>query len=107
MTNTLRQILLGWSSRGGWDERDMLHAGFWWGNPEGKDGLEDQGVGERLMLKWWNRLEGRGMDTCGWGKGQLVASYEHGNETSASIGYEKFFGNLRAYYLLEVSVPWN
>lgn len=62
-----------------------------------KDRLEDQGVEARIILKRLNSLGGRGMDTCGSGQGQLAVSYEHGNETYASINFEEFSDYLRAY----------
>jgi hypothetical protein len=75
----------------------MSHTGFGGEILKEKDRLENQGVGARIILKRLNSLGGHGMDTCGSGQGQLAVSYEHGNETYASINYKELSGSLRAY----------
>jgi len=32
--------------------RGEMHTGFWWGNLEEKDHLEDQSIGWTVILKW-------------------------------------------------------
>ena len=39
-----------------------MYAGFWWGNLRERDQLEDQGVGERIILKQIHRKWDGGMD---------------------------------------------
>jgi len=54
----LRQILLPWSSGGGWDGRGMQHARARWEmrtkfsseNLKGRDNVEDLGIYRRIML---------------------------------------------------------
>jgi hypothetical protein len=33
-------------------ETGELHAGFWWGDPNEREDLEDLGVDGRIILKW-------------------------------------------------------
>jgi len=32
--------------------RGDVHTGFWWGNLKEREHLEDQGVDERIILRW-------------------------------------------------------
>jgi hypothetical protein len=58
MICTLQQILFGRSNREEWNGRGMyhiwgeVHAGFWWGNLEEIDHLQDIGIDGRLILRW-------------------------------------------------------
>ena len=33
-------------------EREKVHAGFWWGNLRAKDHMEDPGIDGRIILRW-------------------------------------------------------
>ena len=39
-----------------------MYTGFWWGKPEGRDHLEDQGVDWRMMLRSYFRKLDEGND---------------------------------------------
>ena len=39
-----------------------MHTGFCWGNLRERDHLEDQGVDERIILRWFFRKWDKGMD---------------------------------------------
>jgi hypothetical protein len=51
-----------------WETREV-RRGFWWGNLEEIDHLEDLSVGERVISKWiFNKLDGgHELDRCGSG----------------------------------------
>jgi hypothetical protein len=57
------------------------------GKPEGRDHLEDPGIGGRIQLKWILRkwVGGHGLERCGSGWGQVADTCECGNELSGSI----------------------
>jgi hypothetical protein len=64
--------------------RRQLHAGFWWRNLGEGDHLEDQGVDERIILRWilvWRH----GLKRSGSEQEQVVGCCECGNEPSGSF----------------------
>jgi len=34
------------------EQEENLHRGFWWGNLQERDHLEDTGIDGRIILKW-------------------------------------------------------
>jgi len=42
--------------------KEEVHTGFCWGNLRERDHLEDQGVDERIILRWFFRKWDKGMD---------------------------------------------
>ena len=45
-------------------ERKEMHKGFWWGNPNKREHLEDVGTGERSILELI--LKGNGWEEVDW-----------------------------------------
>jgi len=46
--------------------------------------MEDQGVDDRIISKWFNNVWGSGLDSTGSGWDPVVGFAEHGKETSGS-----------------------